>query len=141
VNASDWAEIARRECQDGCARALQRCQPGYFCTAGAMLPCPTGTFRNATNLPATLVQSCIQCPVGTYREEIAGLSIDSCTACRTGTFQNVTGASSEAACKRCPDGYWSSSPGSEWCTCINAQSCIVSMQDREKDTEPYTGRW
>ncbi|CAM9184313.1 unnamed protein product [Chrysoparadoxa australica] len=150
VGLSDWVRKATLECRDGCDIALQRCQPGYFCTGrqdwlavmtnslDAMTECPKGTYRDVTY---DSVAECIDCPTGTYREQPRGRSLDSCSPCPKGTYQNTTGSFSAADCIRCPDGFFGEFEGMAECRCINEESCMPEWRDFQRESQPFIGRW
>ena len=160
---NDLAEMARLECRDGCLLALQRCQPGYYCsqvsfdeaakaanilTAGSvqysggdMLPCPAGTYRDVSYGAVT---ECTPCPPNHFREDIKGRSLSSCAPCRAGTSAVDAGSTSVKDCVRCPAGTFSTE--ASFCMCITPQACaedqLPSPADAEKkDTVPFAGRW
>jgi len=171
VGYSDAIEIARLECRDGCQYALERCEPGHYCSqvrviqqqgnvthntevnqdndktptyiGGAMRQCPPGTYRDVSY---EAVESCIPCPRGRYRERTRGTSLDSCQKCPIGTYTTSVGSPSKDLCLRCPAGTFTTEPGSAQCKCITPGACaadqLPSPADAEKrDTVPYVGRW
>ena len=171
VGYSDVIEIARLECRDGCQYALERCEPGHYCSqvrviqqqdnvthnteenrdndnaltyiGGVMRQCPPGMYRDVSY---DAVESCIPCPRGRYRERTRGTSLDSCQKCPIGTYTTSVGSSSKDLCLRCPAGTFTTEPGSAECKCITPGACatdqLSSPADAEKrDTVPFVGRW
>lgn len=63
---------------------------GDICPRGHY--CPVGSY------------SAIACPIGTYRSEVGGLSIDSCTECPDGFLCNSRGAINYE--KDCESGFY-----------------------------------
>jgi hypothetical protein len=139
VGYSDPMEVAKLECQNGCFLALQRCQPGYFCTqptpfgpadangiiqlaGGQMAPCDRGEYRE-TSYDA--VQECLLCPPGTYRDGMRGVSPNSCTKCPVDTSSPGAGSTSISNCLRCASGTFAHEEGSALCKCITPFSCPV----------------
>lgn len=116
---NDPAEAARLECEDGCEMALRRCQAGFFCTEGGMLPCEPGTYR-AASFNAT--SRCSECPRGRYRSAARGTSLESCAKCPIGSFVNGTGSTGLTDCRRCPAGKYTDEPGRALCKCITTKS-------------------
>ena len=171
VGYSDAIEISRLECRDGCQYALERCEPGHYCSqvrviqqqgnvthntevnqdndnaptyiGGVMRQCPPGMYRDVSY---EAVESCIPCPRGRYRERTRGTSLDSCQECPIGTYTTSVGSPSKDLCLRCPAGTFTTEPGSAQCKCITPGACaadqLPSPADAEKrDTVPYVGRW
>lgn len=125
---NDLAEMARLECRDGCLMALKMCQPGYYCLqvsfdddfgddvadgsvenslrykGGAMIHCPTGTYRDVSY---DVVTQCKPCPPNYFREDVKGRSISSCSPCPAGTSAVNPGSTSIKDCVRCPAGTFS----------------------------------
>ena len=80
---------------------------------------------------------CVDCPVGTYGENIAATSLAACTSCPAGKFSAEQAASSDAACSVCGSNLYSEAgsttchdcplnsvsspetPSIEDCTCID----------------------
>lgn len=153
VQYSDYIEISRLECRDGCDIGLLVCQTGYYCTGGKMLPCPPGRFRES-DMGADEVRSCIDCPIGRYRERDKGTSADTCELCPIGKYNDLTGADSINFCKRCPAGMTAEERGMGQCKCITPDSCDLTVNvngndttyysnniDYFRETVPYIGRW
>jgi len=138
VSYSDWSEVARLECHDGCDIALYRCQPGYYCNNGEMIECPPGTYRD---VQYNYTNSCTPCPRGRYREIPKGRYLDSCTKCRINTYLNFTGSFNQADCLRCPDGTYTLEEGQGTCKCITKYSCQNATQEMQRDSMPFIGRW
>eukprot|EP00792_Barthelona_sp_PAP020_P005059 TRINITY_DN2475_c0_g1_i1.p1 TRINITY_DN2475_c0_g1~~TRINITY_DN2475_c0_g1_i1.p1 ORF type:complete len:2415 (+),score=438.48 TRINITY_DN2475_c0_g1_i1:968-7246(+) len=72
------------------------------------IPCSKGWYSEY------YYSQCVECPVGTYSEELGSRS---CSKCAIGNYQNVTGSSS---CYSCPTGAITSKTGSTWigdCLC------------------------
>jgi hypothetical protein len=152
VKYNDYIEGARLECRDGCDIALQICQTGYYCDMGKMLPCAPGRFRESYTENVT---TCIDCPVGRYRERDKGTDADTCSLCPVGKYNNVTGADSIDYCIRCAAGMVAEEEGMGLCKCITAESCgMIGPEidgntstyysngvDFFRETVPYVGRW
>ena len=152
------AEAARLECHNGCHMALRYCQPGYYCSQAKVLSyaagnsqgygefmahCPAGTYRDVSS---NVVEECVACPPGTWRESIKGVDVQSCGKCPVGTYSNHSGSSSIKNCLRCPAGTFTTERGSKTCICITPGACskeqLRSPADAEKrETVPYIGRW
>lgn len=146
VGYSDLMEIARLECHDGCYIALKRCQPGYYCTqptsstdntdeagnadstspkrkvGGIMIPCPPGTYREASYLAT---DQCVRCPPGRYRSETMGTALSSCTKCPAGFYAPEFQSTSLLDCIRCPAGTFTKEEGSGSCSCITPSACAA----------------
>jgi len=60
-----------------------------------MLPCPSGTYREAVTDVSVLALEqaveCTACPYGRYRSLNKGKSANECSKCPLGTYANVTG--------------------------------------------------
>lgn len=151
VEYSDLGEVAKLECRDGCDIALLTCQTGYYCTGGKMLACPPGRFRESQT---TNVTTCIDCPLGRYRDRDKGTSADTCALCPIGTYANVTGSTDISACLKCPAGQTAEEEGMALCKCITPYSCDLSIELEENSTQyysngvdffretvPFIGRW
>ncbi|CAN0218217.1 unnamed protein product, partial [Phaeothamnion confervicola] len=138
VGFNDWAEKARLECRDGCDIALLRCQAGYYCTNGSMLPCPAGTYRETSYGAVT---ACTPCPAGSYRAATLGREVSDCSLCPQGTFLNSTGSVTIHDCTRCPDGYYGDADGLAVCECITASSCEAMYDQFQRESQPFIGRW
>ena len=138
VGYSDWAEVARWECRDGCDIALARCQAGYYCTNGTMTICPAGRWRNVTY---SAVEECIDCERGRFRARSGGTSMDSCSKCPQGKYVNTTGTISDYKCNRCPDGKFGPEPGMALCKCITPRSCEDEWESFKRESIPFEGRW
>uniref|UniRef100_A0A7S1TV74 Tyrosine-protein kinase ephrin type A/B receptor-like domain-containing protein n=1 Tax=Phaeomonas parva TaxID=124430 RepID=A0A7S1TV74_9STRA len=166
VAYNDQAEVARLECRDGCEMGLLRCQAGYYCTAGSMLQCPIGTYRD---VDFAAVEACVDCPRGRYRSDPRGRYLESCAQCPVGKYVNDTGSAFIEDCLRCPAGKFAPEPGLALCKCITTKSFVGVSDDIEagdyeygscepgevddptrenlffkdpyKDTVPFTGRF
>lgn len=138
VGYSDWAEVARWECRDGCDIALARCQAGYYCINGTMTICPAGRWRNVTY---SAVEECIDCERGRFRARKGGTSMDSCSKCPQGKYVNTTGTISDYKCNRCPDGKFGPEPGMALCKCITERSCEKEWESFKRKSIPFEGRW
>ena len=158
VGYNDLAELAVMECRDGCDIELQVCQEGFYCTAGMMLPCPPGTFRESIqDLSVTsldLATICAECPPGRYRPAAKGKSPLDCSLCPIGKYAGVTGSVLVSDCKRCPAGKTAEEEGMQTCKCITESSCDMKIFldgvekhfyqdgiDFSRETIPYVGRW
>lgn len=158
---SDVATEALLECRDGCDIALQVCQTGFYCTEGAMLPCPPGTYR--TGLPGVSIIDlknafvCTNCPPGRYRSRAKGTDIVSCSKCPIGKYTSVTGSVLVSDCLRCAAGKFAEEEGMAECKCISDDSCGLEYSslsvldanytnfyangiDFGRETVPYRGR-
>ncbi|CAM9966952.1 unnamed protein product [Ectocarpus sp. 12 AP-2014] len=137
VGINDYAEKARLECRDGCNIAVLRCQPGYACADGVMSECSPGTYRNTSY---DMINTCTQCPKGTYRAKGKGSGVDDCALCPVNTYQNTTGATAETDCIRCPDGFYAEEEGTAECSCVTEDSCLPEWQNFQRDSMPHIGR-
>ena len=124
---SNIAEEARLECRDGCEIAYQICDRGYYCFNDTMTECPPGTYREP--VPGISINDlknafvCTNCPPGRYRARVRGTEIDSCTKCPIGKYAFVTGSVFVSDCLRCPAGKFAENTGMEVCKCITGDSC------------------
>jgi hypothetical protein len=132
---SDLVTEALLECQDGCEIGLQVCDAGYYCNDGQMLPCPVGTYREAiANVSIRALneaRECTKCPFGRYRSTIRGASPDDCTKCPTGYYVNATGSTSLNDCVRAPAGQNAEFEGMRLPNCITENSCNVTINGKE----------
>ena len=78
------------------------CPASYFCSSGAPVLCPAGSFCPVSSINATL------CPKGAFAPSTGA---SSCTLCPSGTFAPVSGSSS---CQQCPGGHFCPPGTSSW---------------------------
>ncbi|GMH83362.1 hypothetical protein TrVE_jg6491 [Triparma verrucosa] len=115
------------------AIACAACEMGTFSNPGASVceVCSAGTYYSSN--PANGMQSCMECPLGTYQEdsgkfescdncppgryqdETGGMSMD-CKKCPPGTSQPYEKAESSDNCYKCDEGKYSPNLGSSYCT-------------------------
>jgi len=138
VGYSDISEVARLECHDGCDIALFRCQPGYYCSNGAMVVCPPGTYRD---VEYNHTHACNPCPTGHYREVPKGRYKETCSPCRINTYLNFTGSSKRTDCLRCPDGFYTLEEGQAVCITITMYSGLNQWRNFKRESQPFIGRW
>lgn len=100
-----------------------------------MLPCPIGTYREAVaNLSIVALneaRECKKCPYGRYRSTIRGASADQCTDCPAGYYVNATGSTSVNDCIRAPAGKNAEFEGMRLPNCITEASCNVTINGKE----------
>ena len=75
---------------------ITSCLAGYVLQGVSCVPCPTGWYTDVPGL-----DSCKECPVGTYNPSMAQASLSSCLPCPAGSFGSLTKAS---VCTQCPSG-------------------------------------
>jgi hypothetical protein len=152
VGYSDSIEQGIYECFDGCDIALQICQKGYYCSDGAMKPCPPGTFRD--NSTDARVQQCIGCPLGRYRAQEKGTSAETCDKCPKGKYLGFFGGTSINSCIRCPAGTVAEEEGmgacknitiksNEWNVTLDVRTTTYYSTgiDFYRESIPFIGRW
>lgn len=138
VNYSDWAEVARWECRDGCDIAYLRCQPGYYCTDDQMIICPVGRYRD---FEYNNVAECNLCPTGRYRDREGARKLEACSQCPQGYYVSTEGSTREGDCDRCPDGTFGPEPGLAICKNITKMSGLNKWRNYQRESVPFIGRW
>lgn len=128
------------------------CEPGYYCSMGERLPCPSGSFGVLAGLadPGVAPFLCSgPCPPGHYCPEASSLPLP----CPAGTFASVSGM---ALCEACPVGHFCAlgavrpSPcaaglfgnctGARDASCRGGVDCYASDWARSMSSEEFAAR-
>ena len=91
------------------ATACAVCLPGTYASVSSCVPCPAGSFGNASGLAA-----CWKCPRGYYSTAVGVASQTTCVPCGAGSSAAAPGS---ASCTPCTAGYVAPVPGSLCAPC------------------------
>lgn len=107
------------------------CSIGYYCSASAAMPCPSGTYN--PNVAESNISACQLCTTGTYSTTIAAGTSDVCKSCPwghycpsissepvpcpTGSYNSIGGSFSPNDCVSCANGTYSDVPAATNNTC------------------------
>jgi len=83
------------------------CPVGFYCSKGARIPCPGGTYGISPQQSA--VQSCIACAAGTYLADtgVGSPSYQVSPPCKSCPIGSVSNSASSKFCTYCPPGNYS----------------------------------
>ncbi|CAF1061349.1 unnamed protein product [Adineta steineri] len=108
-----------------------------------MQPCASGTYQAITGKSS--VQSCLQCPIGTYGSTSGQSTCTVCPSgaycalaasnpqyCASGTYQPVTDGTSNLACLACPAGTFAPNLGVSNCNdCPSGTYCMAGSSSTQ----------
>lgn len=77
------------------------CSPGFWCTAGADIPCLHGTYNPLVDM--TNATACQKCPAHATTREMNSTSLSDCV-CALGYYDVFSGLAPQSRCRRCPPG-------------------------------------